>query len=128
MRQYLKSLGIELFNPNPNPILTDIQITNAYITIRQNLTEEPLALTFDLEDPVLIVKVLSSAYEGTGPVLRHKLYIEFHSIKVENYRSINEFISNFKRYAIKLANIGAKIDKVDKKALFIEALASQLPI
>jgi hypothetical protein len=105
-----------------------IQKTQALLIIRQNLTEEPLSLIFDKTDPFDALSTLSASYQGTGPVLRQQLYLEFHGIRFEYYNSLNEFISAFKGYISKLSNVGAKIDDIDQKTIFIAALAASYPI
>ena len=121
---YMKLLGIDGFFEKPETYIgiTEIQKAQALLLIRQNLTNEPLSLIFDELDPYKALSTLQSAYQGTGPVLRQQLYLEFHTIKFENYNSLNEFISSFKSYLSKLLNVGAKIDDIDQKTIFIAAL------
>jgi hypothetical protein len=127
---YFKLLGIEKYflDSTSYASITEIQKAQALLLIRQNLTSEPLSLIFDESDPFKALGVLSSAFQGTGPVLRQQLYLEFHSMKFEDYRSLNGFISAFKSYISKLSSVGAKIDDIDQKTIFIAALAREFPV
>lgn len=131
LQLYFKLLGIDKFfegKPEEYAKITEIQKAQALLLIRQNLTVEPLNLIFDEMDPDKALSYLQASYQGTGPVLWQQLYLEFHGIKVENFHSLNEFISNFKGYLSKLASVGAKIDDIDQKTIFVAALQESYPV
>ena len=127
---YFKLLRIDNFflKREEYATISEEQKTLALLIVRQNLSDEPLSLIFDVTDPLQALDTLSASYEGTGPVLRQQLYIEFHNIRYEHYNSLNEFISSFKTYSKKLFNVGAKIEDIDLKTVFIAALSSSFPI
>lgn len=85
----------------------------ALVIIRQNLTEKPLSLVLTEQDPGVIWKTLKASYEGSGPVLRQQLYLEFHQIKAENYKNIVQFISKFNDTLTRLKDCGASIEPTD---------------
>ena len=127
---YLRIIKIDYFFHDTSKYLEcpdEIKI-QALLIIRQNLTAEPLSLIFDTTDPYEALNTLKASYEGSGPVLRQQLYLEFHSIRYEHYKSLNEFISSFKAYTKKLSNVGAKIEDIDLKIVFIAALSASFPI
>jgi hypothetical protein len=127
---YLKLLNLDTYFNDDTAYMgiSESEKTQALLLIRQNLTEEPLSLIFDETDPFKALATLKSAYEGTGPVLRQNLYLEFHSIKFEHYNFLTGFISTFKTYLSKLLNVGAKIEDIDQKTVFIAALTNSYPV
>jgi len=127
---YLKLIGLDLYFTDDTAYsnITEIQKVQALLIIRQNLNDEALSLIFDESDPFKALRTLFSSYQGNGPVLRQQLYLEFHGIKFEYYNSLNEYISAFKGYTTKLSNVGAKIDDIDQKTIFIAALSRYYPI
>ena len=93
--------------------ISDDQKTASLIIIRQNLTEKPLSLILTEKDPKNIFDILKATYEGTGPVLRQQLYLQFHQIKLENYKTVVQLISDFKDILIRLKDCGANIEDID---------------
>ena len=93
--------------------ITEPQKTVALIIIRQNLTEKPLSLVLTEKEPSVVFIILKASYEGSGPVLRQQLYLQFHQMKVENYKTTIQFISEFKDILIRLKDCGATIEDID---------------
>ena len=115
LRLYFRIINIEKYFIKDEEYENAPEATRnlALLIIRQNLLAEPLSLVFDSTDPLEVLNTLSASYEGTGPVIRQELYMDFHTIKYEHYKSINEFISAFKTFTLKLSNVGAKIDDIN---------------
>ena len=47
---------------------------------------------------------------------------------MENYRTVIQFISQFKDILIRLKNYRANIEDIDQKTVFISALSKKYPI
>ena len=102
--------------------------TIALLLLRQNLTEKPLNLVLNDTDPYLVYGTLYATYEGLGPVLRQQLYLEFYRINVKDFEITMLFISKFKDLLARLTTVGAKIEELDQKTIFISALLVKYPI
>ena len=83
-------MGLEkyFYNEERYKTIIDEEKTSALVIIRENLTENLLNLILTQKDPNMIFNNLRVSYEGIGPVLRQQLYLQFHQMKVENYKTV----------------------------------------